>query len=259
MAADELPWLTENNCFILGTETENIDKETMNEPETISKWTEEGNQVEENGEFHHDKKSDSDDTDSESNDDSDNEWHHNQEIIEHKVVKADNDIENIVTADDASTDNSAVENTENLIQNGDDNPNIEQYRNMFDENGKFNRDLIKTELEKDEYNDVIEASLPENADEKAFDHIRTPLYTIRLSSAYEDNLRGSHLQNKYMQKWAMDEFVAGRMKPGEMGNGIVLEDMTIDENTKKELMFIDHAFSEYISEMISVNRSLPDR
>ena len=65
--------------------------------------------------------------------------------------------------------------------------------------------------------------------------------------------------NKYQQKFAMDEFVSGRMKPGEMGNGIVLEDMDFDEKLKMNTIYYDHAFNQYISDMISVNRSLPDR
>ena len=65
-----------------------------------------------------------------------------------------------------------------------------------------------------------------------YNHIRTPLYTIRLSSAYEDNITGVHGMNKAQQKWAMDEFVAGRMSPGEMGNGIVLEDVEFKESLK---------------------------
>ena len=89
--------------------------------------------------------------------------------------------------------------------------------------------------------------------------------------------------NKYQQKWAMEEFqeglfslllkllllfllqhlltflTSGRMAPGEMGNGVLLEDMDIEENLKKDLMFLDHAFNQYLSDVISVNRSLPDR
>ena len=65
--------------------------------------------------------------------------------------------------------------------------------------------------------------------------------------------------NKYQQKFAMDEFVAGNMAPGEMGNGIVLEDMVLEEKLKMNTVYFDHAFNQYISDMISVNRSLPDR
>ena len=53
--------------------------------------------------------------------------------------------------------------------------------------------------------------------------------------------------------------MSGRLGPGEMGNGAILERLSIDENTKKELMYLDHAFNQYLSDIISVNRSLPDR
>ena len=65
--------------------------------------------------------------------------------------------------------------------------------------------------------------------------------------------------NKFQQKWAMEEFEAGRLAMGEMGNGVVLEDIEFQENMKKTDQFYDHAFEQYISDLISVNRSLPDR
>lgn len=65
--------------------------------------------------------------------------------------------------------------------------------------------------------------------------------------------------NKYQQQFAMDAFVSGKMAPGEMGNGIVLEKMDLDEQLKMNTIYYDHAFNQYISDMISVNRSLPDR
>ena len=75
----------------------------------------------------------------------------------------------------------------------------------------------------------------------------------------QDNIVGVHAMNKWQQKWAMDEFVAGRMGPGEMGNGIVLEDVEFGEKLKMTDQYYDHAFQQYISDMVSLNRSLPDR
>ena len=39
---------------------------------------------------------------------------------------------------------------------------------------------------------------------------------------------------------------AGRLGPGEMGNGVLLENMALEENTKKELQYLDHAFNQYL-------------
>ena len=93
-----------------------------------------------------------------------------------------------------------------------------------------------------------------------YNHIDTPYYKIVLTSSYEDNLQGVHLRNKEQQDLAMAEFVTGRSAPGEMGNGIELDNMVARESVKKETMYQAHGFDEYISEhLVSLNRTLPDR
>ena len=93
-----------------------------------------------------------------------------------------------------------------------------------------------------------------------YNHIETPYYKVILTSSYEDNLEGVHLKNKQEQDDAMQEFVAGRLAPGEMGNGIELEGVVTKEAARKEAMYQAHGFDEYISEyLVSLNRSLPDR
>ena len=89
----------------------------------------------------------------------------------------------------------------------------------------------------------------------SFNHIETPYYKVILTSSYEDNLEGVHLRNKQEQDDAMQEFVAGRLAPGEMGNGIELEGVVDKEQVKKEAMYQAHGFDEYISEyLVSLNR-----
>ena len=75
----------------------------------------------------------------------------------------------------------------------------------------------------------------------------------------QDNIVGVHAMNKWQQKWAMDEFVAGRLGPGEMGNGVLLEEVAWEEKMRMNAQYYDHAFQQYVSDIISVNRSLPDR
>jgi len=54
--------------------------------------------------------------------------------------------------------------------------------------------------------------------------------------------------------------VAGRLAAGEMGNGVLLEEMKPAEQKLREQMYQAHGFDEYISEyLVSLNRSLPDR
>ena len=130
---------------------------------------------------------------------------------------------------------------------------------MFDEKGKFKHNLINQEMPKEEFDIFEETDKDDEKESIEYNHIRTPLYTIRLSSAYEDNITGVHGMNKVQQKWAMDEFVAGRMGPGEMGNGIVLDDVEFSESLKMNELYYDHAFQQYISDIVSLNRTLPDR
>ena len=79
---------------------------------------------------------------------------------------------------------------------------LESYKNMFDENGKFKASMFTQEVPKDDY-EVFEAT-DANSDahdevgaEKEYNHIHTPLYTITLQSSYEDNLTGVHGKNKF--------------------------------------------------------------
>ena len=88
------------------------------------------------------------------------------------------------------------------------------------ENGKIDREALKKELLEPEYDTMESDSIDED-----FENEDKPKYKLMLSSSYDDNLLGVHLENRKTQKWAMDEFVAGRLPPGEMGNGIILEDV----------------------------------
>ena len=47
---------------------------------------------------------------------------------------------------------------------------------------------------------------------------------------------------------------------GEMGTGVTLDDSLLSPSdvAKREAMYKNHAFEEFISEMIPLNRSLPD-
>jgi len=93
-----------------------------------------------------------------------------------------------------------------------------------------------------------------------YNHVSTPYYRVVLTSSFEDGLTGVHLRNKQEQDMAMQEFVAGRLVAGEMGNGVELEDMVEAEAKQREAMWQRHGFDEYISEhLVSLNRSLPDR
>merc|ERR1712025_829707 len=58
----------------------------------------------------------------------------------------------------------------------------------------------------------------------------------------------------------MKQFVAGDIKPGEMGCGIELQDVDPYVAKQKEDMYQGQGFDEYISHnLVSLNRTLPDR
>ena len=68
--------------------------------------------------------------------------------------------------------------------------NLESYQSMFDDQGKFKHNLFNNELPKEEFKIFEETDKDIDVEEDEiieYNHIRTPLYTIRLSSAYEDN------------------------------------------------------------------------
>ena len=75
---------------------------------------------------------------------------------------------------------------------------LEHYKGLFDENGKFkvdrlgnNLEMPKDEFEVHEQTKSIEENIKEGEgedeeeEEIVYNHIRTPLYTVRLTSSYE--------------------------------------------------------------------------
>ena len=78
------------------------------------------------------------------------------------------------------------------------------YKAMFDTEGKFKRIDLEKDAEEEEL-DFIDVEGSEAQEETE----ETAKYTIRLESKYEEGITGVHLMNKYQQKYAMDEFVAG--------------------------------------------------
>ena len=106
------------------------------------------------------------------------------------------------------------------------------YREMFDKDGRFNRDLAKEYLDKEDYEQVRHVWLEVQTfililmirwkrlrASKMASIIRFfwfstfqqlfALLQIKLQSQYEEGITGVHLMNKYQQQYAMDEFVAG--------------------------------------------------
>ena len=61
---------------------------------------------------------------------------------------------------------------------------LEQYKTLFDEDGKFKHSLFNQEMPKEEF-EVVEETESGVEEEEEFNHIKTPLYTIKLQSSYE--------------------------------------------------------------------------
>ena len=63
---------------------------------------------------------------------------------------------------------------------------LEQYKTLFDEDGKFKHSLFNQEMPKEEFEVVEETESRSGVqEEEEFNHIKTPLYTIKLQSSYE--------------------------------------------------------------------------
>ena len=64
---------------------------------------------------------------------------------------------------------------------------LEQYKTLFDEDGKFKHSLFNQEMPKEEFEVVEETESGSGVqeEEEEFNHIKTPLYTIKLQSSYE--------------------------------------------------------------------------
>ena len=96
--------------------------------------------------------------------------------------------------------------------------------------------------------------------------------TLSLTNPIHEHVNVLTKQNpKYIKPYIEEEvhpnpFIRGlpanlsNWPPGEMGIGVNFDSelMTNDEADKRKEMYNNHAFEEYISEMISLNRSLPD-
>lgn len=139
-----------------------------------------------------------------------------------------------------------------------DHDSLDDFEKQFlREDGSLDYEGLQKALE-DEDEKTTNSLTPAPPDTK-----RLP-YSARLTLSVEGNLTGVHEENKEAQMRALQLFEAGQLALGEMGTGVLVEfDISsreqADEKLKKDLMFIDHAFDEYVSNLISLNRSLPDR
>ena len=82
-------------------------------------------------------------------------------------------------------------------ENNDVDYQLEQYKTMFDENGKFKVSKFAQEMPKDEFevfeetksDSSVEDDIEEVEEDIIYDHIRTPHFTVKLSSAYEVTIK----------------------------------------------------------------------
>ena len=81
---------------------------------------------------------------------------------------------------------------------------LEQYKTLFDEEGKFKHSLFNQEMPKEEFEVVeeTESGSGDQEEEEEFNHIKTPLYTIKLQSSYEvladSDLDISHIYSTFL-------------------------------------------------------------
>ncbi|XP_023340384.1 polypeptide N-acetylgalactosaminyltransferase 5 isoform X2 [Eurytemora carolleeae] len=116
------------------------------------------------------------------------------------------------------------------------------------------KDALINALTDADYDELVSSNYPDTKSKK-----ESPLYNLHLTLVYDKELSGVHKENLEEQEKALKLFEADQLLPGDLGTGVLLKEMNSDEKLKRDLMFIDHAFDEYISEIISLNRTLPDR
>ena len=96
---------------------------------------------------------------------------------------------------------------------------LEQYKTLFDEDGKFKHSLFNQEMPKEEFEVVeeTESGSGDQEEEEEFNHIKTPLYTIKLQSSYEvladSDLDISHIYSTFLLPMNVNDSLCLQISP----------------------------------------------
>ena len=96
---------------------------------------------------------------------------------------------------------------------------LEQYKTLFDEEGKFKHSLFNQEMPKEEFEVVeeTESGSGDEEEEEEFNHIKTPLYTIKLQSSYEvladSDLDISHIYSTFLLPMNVNDSLCLQISP----------------------------------------------